>query len=191
MFADAVAPDGNRTSSNFARWFSDSQAVTSEGKPLVVFHGTTSDFDAFDMDKSFDGGIHFGTAKAAELRLEYWLEGNDGSGLARVLPFFLTVSNPKRLNFDPYDEESWAQEIEKAKEEGHDGVRYPNSVEGDESWVIFDPGQAKSALFNSGLFDRRCHDFSDTNPESVRAAAAISWLESSAAAPWQAARLEK
>lgn len=32
---------------SFWRWFGDSRVVDSEGRPLVVYHGTPSDFDAF------------------------------------------------------------------------------------------------------------------------------------------------
>ena len=33
---------------NFWRWFGDSKVVDEQGRPLVVYHGTTSSFDSFD-----------------------------------------------------------------------------------------------------------------------------------------------
>jgi hypothetical protein len=33
----------------FKRWFGDSKVVDAEGKPLVVYHGTTADLSAFDL----------------------------------------------------------------------------------------------------------------------------------------------
>jgi ADP-Ribosyltransferase in polyvalent proteins len=48
----------------FKAWFGDSKVVTSDGKPLVVYHGTGADFDTFDPSKQgenygFDAGIGF------------------------------------------------------------------------------------------------------------------------------------
>gem|GEM_PF-4060734 len=40
---------------NFWRWFGDSKAVDSEGRPLVVYHGTGSDFFEFDNSKAPEG----------------------------------------------------------------------------------------------------------------------------------------
>lgn len=35
----------------FKNWFGDSKVVDAEGKPLVVYHGTTGDFNAFSAEK--------------------------------------------------------------------------------------------------------------------------------------------
>jgi len=42
----------------FKRWFGDSKVVDENGKPLVVYHGTNRDFDAFDLfsEPSTGGG---------------------------------------------------------------------------------------------------------------------------------------
>lgn len=37
---------------NFWRWFGDSKVVDAEGKPLVVYHGTTADIEAFDPERA-------------------------------------------------------------------------------------------------------------------------------------------
>lgn len=36
---------------NFWRWFGDSKVVDAEGRPLVVYHGTTSDIEQFDASR--------------------------------------------------------------------------------------------------------------------------------------------
>ena len=36
----------------FKEWFGDSKVVDDEGKPLVVYHGTTADFDTFDNSRA-------------------------------------------------------------------------------------------------------------------------------------------
>lgn len=148
---DAGAPQTETPA--FKAWFGDSKVVDSEGKPLVVYHGTTADFAAFDVKESFDGGFHFGSIGAAEKRLEYWIDGADETAAPNVRPHYLAIQNPKVLVADLYDEESWAEAIHAAKQNGYDGIRYPNSVEGGESWIAFLPAQIKSAIGNRGTFD--------------------------------------
>src|SRR5690606_28626678 len=43
---------------NFWRWFKDSDVVDDQGRPLVMYHGTRDDFDAFDPIRT-GGLIHF------------------------------------------------------------------------------------------------------------------------------------
>lgn len=40
----------------FGRWFADSKVVDASGAPLVVYHGTASDFSRFDSGR---GAIYF------------------------------------------------------------------------------------------------------------------------------------
>lgn len=37
---------------NFWKWFGDSKVVDEQGRPLVMYHGTRSSFDFFDIDKA-------------------------------------------------------------------------------------------------------------------------------------------
>lgn len=70
----------------FREWFGESKVVDAEGKPLVFYHGTYSDFDAFDPQQTRDIGSHFGTQEQASKF------GN------RVVPVFLSVKKPLRLD---------------------------------------------------------------------------------------------
>jgi len=36
----------------FKRWFGDSKVIDEDGQPLVVYHGTTADFEAFDRERA-------------------------------------------------------------------------------------------------------------------------------------------
>lgn len=47
---------------NFRSWFGNSKVVDSSGNPLRVYHGTASDFDAFDLTRSGEYGEDFGPA---------------------------------------------------------------------------------------------------------------------------------
>ena len=142
----------------FNRWFDGSQVVDAVGEPLVLYHGTFADFSAFDPEESFDGGFHFGTSEAANARNEYWFDAATDSAKPNIMPVYLAIKNPKRLDFDPYSEEEWREQIELARAEGFDGIAYPNKVEGGESWVTFKPEQIKSAIGNNG-------DFNALNPD--------------------------
>lgn len=51
----------------FKRWFKNSKVCDSRGRPLVVYHGTTSFFTIFE--NTSDIGFHFGTREAAKDRL--------------------------------------------------------------------------------------------------------------------------
>jgi len=43
----------------FKRWFGGSKVVDSQGKPLVVYHGTTADVSAFSLDASGADGVKY------------------------------------------------------------------------------------------------------------------------------------
>src|SRR5690606_2634929 len=45
----------------FKKWFGDSKVVDDEGKPLVVYHGTDKDFEAFEPRTRKGEQMAFGT----------------------------------------------------------------------------------------------------------------------------------
>lgn len=47
-----MVPGEVTKTSEFKSWFGDSKAVDENNQPLVVYHGTTQDFDTFDIDKA-------------------------------------------------------------------------------------------------------------------------------------------
>lgn len=189
----------------FKKWFGDSKVVDSDGKPLVVYHGTNANFNTFSVS---DVGIHVGTEDQANSRAEQ-KEGDD----FKLMPLYVKAENPLRLK----DARSWkdpewylyesgissylpaslqqkisdfAQENRTAKDlstpEGqkkahkkamainsevarflkdelgydsivyantHDGTTQDNKMKADDSWIVFDPEQIKSATNNNGTFD--------------------------------------
>ena len=64
----------------------------------------------------------------------------------RTTRAYLRIENPKRVEDAGGDADAWAKLIEEAKAEGHDGLVYTNQHEdvGSDSYVIFEPQQAKS-----------------------------------------------
>jgi len=73
---------------NFKRWFGDSKVVDAEGKPLVVYHGTRSAFDAFDLNKSGENGQALGKG--------FYFTNSKGlaEGYGEVGEFYLSAQNP-------------------------------------------------------------------------------------------------
>ena len=166
----------------FKNWFGDSKVVDSEGKPLVVYHGTVKDFDAFDNSKtgSNDRGLwgrgHYFAANP-DTANSYALRQGEG---ARVLPSFVSIKNPfilttgsdlvTRLPDGTNHKELVGENLDGAQIKdialagGHDGVIQirPNGMIGD--IVAFNPEQIKSATGNNGNYD-------PTNPSILEQAA--------------------
>ena len=148
----------------FKKWFGKSKVVDEKGEPLVVYHGTQSEFSKFDKNKigKNDSGF-FGTgyyfSSDAETSNAY---AGESSG-ASVLPTYLNVENPYIW---PDDRQAVATKEESDNvtkeliEEGYDGVIYNMKpfLPGDkgknmQEIVVFSPTQIKSATGNTGAFD--------------------------------------
>jgi hypothetical protein len=56
-FGDRKAANGSRVADNFAEWFGQSHVVNKDGEPqetepIIAYHGTTHDFNVYDLDKA-------------------------------------------------------------------------------------------------------------------------------------------
>lgn len=147
----------------FKRWFGDSKVVDESGEPLVVYHGTSEQFEAFDPEMvgaqfGQDNRGFFFTDRSAEA------EGyarNNAVGMPRasrghVVDAYLSIKNPliESTDFDPinmWDEGHKALQ-ERAAAEGRDGVII-RAGKGGSLFVAFDPNQIKSATDNNGEFN--------------------------------------
>jgi hypothetical protein len=159
-------PRLNTDTEAFRRWFGDSKVVDAEGKPLVVYHGTRADFEAFGEDKvrsrfPFSDGFYFASAARASVYADSIANAAvnfrpdarfakpvaDG---ANVMPVYLSISNPKVLDAAIVGESAvdGPDAIAQAKADGHDGVIVRVNGEPD-LYVAFRPEQIKS-VFNSG-----------------------------------------
>lgn len=183
--------EANQTDTpEFKRWFDKSKVVDSNGKPLIVYHGTKKDFSTFDSGRfgTFDHGtvgigIYATSNKEIANNYTHTVVGNvrvhDGGN---VMPMYMRIVNP--IGFDDAMKikmqlvndliasgESWA-EVEKSigrrltahlKELGYDGVSPTDGKwEGvGDSWTAFSPAQVKSAIGNSGSFDPASNKITD------------------------------
>lgn len=103
------APNGDIVSTPaFRKWFSDSKVVDSDGKPLVVYHGTTQDFASFSDEKrsgktgnpNAQLGFFFSNMRGEANRYaENW--GKQGGN---VMPVYLSIQNPYAMSYKEFDD---------------------------------------------------------------------------------------
>lgn len=97
----SIAANGEAIKDNFAAWFGDSKVRDRSGNPLMVYHGTGSDFSAFDpgLAGSTWGadrmGIFF-TSEANEASTYSWASGPTSyrSEGQNVMPVYISVRRP-------------------------------------------------------------------------------------------------
>ncbi len=111
----------------FRKWFGDSKVVDDKGEPLVVYHGTASDVEAFrpSKDGRYGGGIYFWDDPA---RASSWAEGIAENGPG---------GNKKKAGGAPNVIPAYLSE---------GATRIPGG------WIAHDPTQIKS-IHNRGTFD--------------------------------------
>ncbi len=160
----------------FWNWAGDTKVVDEQGRPMVVYHGTTKDFAAFDAARLGENTKHI-TAKMGfffspapevtdiftetidETQWPFKLTSKDG---ASTMPVYLNIKNPLEMTVASFRElEPWTRAELAAK--GYDGVRIigdpklAGTYGGEEwkvdTWVALNPEQVKSATGNSGAFD--------------------------------------
>lgn len=139
-----------------------SKVVDENGEPLVVYHGTGTDFNAFDPLRQgenylqSEGGFFFTTNREiARHYAKYHAE--DGEG--RVIEAYLSIRTPYESSaygddlgapIEKYDDHR-SEYLSEADIQGCDGI----SITGEKStlYVAFSPTQIKSAEANTGAFD--------------------------------------
>lgn len=137
---------------NFWRWFGDSKVVDEAGKPLVVYHGTSGDFNEFNIEfqdptiRSL-GGFHF----TSEPKRARGFSAGDGGN---IIPVYLSASNLENLSREDirsinkqYGKYGADKLVNDKKSEGIDGF----IIDGNH-YIVFDPNQIKSAVGNVGTF---------------------------------------
>lgn len=181
--------------------------VDAEGKPLVVYHATKADFSEFSKEKTVDGGFHFGTAAQANMRVA-------GAG-KNLMPAYLFASNMQRSKDEGGDwkakiraakasgrdgivylnryEDLSTEVISRLANEGlldkldrMSDTEFRRAVpEAQDSYIVFDPTQIKSAIGNCGDFDTSKADIRYSMPAQTvshqgYAATFQNWFDGSA-----------
>lgn len=130
---------------NFYKWFGDSKVVDEQGRPLVVYHGTSSKFDTFNIDESgkntgtaiYGQGFYFTTDKEVATK---W---GAKRGEPIVMGVYVKLENPNMVKELEYPKDS--------KEKGFDGVIAKVWGGNELEIVAFEPTQIKS-VDNRGTY---------------------------------------
>lgn len=130
----------------FKKWFGDSKVVDADGKPLVVYHGTNEDFDAFDpyAERKTQGGerlrgtnaiffssnpelasAYAGVAKSTLTGQSFAYPAESAYG-GNVMPVYLSMQNPMIVDAEGQMYTKVEPLIREAKKKGHDGVIFKN-----------------------------------------------------------------
>lgn len=151
----------------FKRWFGDSKVVDADGKPLVVYHGTAGEFNAFDKDAAashipLPGFFFTPDAAIAEQFADGAAHRRKVSGAQpRIVDAYISMQNPARLDYTDRasgkmtSERIVRSDLADARRAGHDGAIITGWADGsgDVQYVAFRSTQIKSATGNSGAFD--------------------------------------
>jgi Serine/Threonine/Tyrosine Kinase found in polyvalent proteins len=107
-----------------------------------VYHYGVFDKNVHGIPNTEKFGMHFGTKEASEDRAVHLNEDIDFTG-GQFTKAYLRGKFLRKKDVGG----GWSYEIPKAIEKGYDGIVYKNEVEdvGSDSYIIFDPEQAKSA----------------------------------------------
>lgn len=170
----------------FKDWFGDwendpenaSKVVDENGEPLVVYHGSAKQFNAFKLGKigSMSGdksGFYF-TNKRKIAKDYYSKETGSALGNLKLLfhigneykssvyDVFLNSKNPYIIKVSDKEYITREQIIKEAKEQGYDSVLFNNVIDGptvrQDVRIVFNPNQIKSATDNVGTFSRTNDD---------------------------------
>ena len=168
-------------SPEFKAWFGDSRVVDAEGKPLVVYHGTASDFNEFEARKSgrnygfrtgSSGFFFTSNPKTASVYAEHparanldpnAVEPDFGDGTASIMPVYLSMQNPLIIKTakspDKFFDSKFDNIHARAKASGADGVIVRGGPEFKRDlYIVYEPQQIKSAIGNDGSFDAGSSD---------------------------------
>ena len=154
----------------FKRWFGDSKVVDADGNPLVVYHGTATDFDAFGAgapqteggyDLAERGVNAFFFTPDPDIAAEY-AEGVSSSARTAgdlIIPVYLSIKKPLIIDAKERPWGDFQDDIEAAFKSGkYDGVILKNVMDGmfegkvSDVYAAFKDTQIKSSTGNDGTF---------------------------------------
>lgn len=170
-------------SASFKAWFGKSKVVDSEGQPLVVYHGATQQFDAFNPGSIFFTDNPDVAHSFAKSRAEFAGEDNP---TPRLISAYMSIKKPfvidakgqaaGNIQFSPGDRTGYRAAMASDK---YDGVIIKNTSDEGNLYVAKKPEQVKSTD-NRGTFDPKDASVYNTrwrfasDPEKV--AAFTDWL---------------
>jgi hypothetical protein len=140
---------------NFWKWFADSTVVDEQGRPLVCYHGTCSDFDEFIPNTGYDGvGLIFVSTSFEQAKAHTSCRGGN------IMPVYVKIEKLKpRIHL-------WADEIKIAKSilknKNFDGFSLRDDYESSVGYAVFSPNQIKSVIANNGNFSVKSNKITES-----------------------------
>lgn len=125
--------EGNELTKAQAEFFKDSKVRDSQGRLLVVYHGTDKEFSTFSVG---DIGYHFGTLEQASDRIS---SSDRNTSISRIIPVYLNI---KHLMYVDTDFGDWEY------------IQFKEFLKGEllyDEWEIFDHRPFGRQLSNEQL----------------------------------------
>jgi len=160
---------------NFYRWFGDSRVVDDQGRPLVVYHATNGDFNAFSESKRSDGfGYYFGLTEANAKKA--------ATGKGRIIAAYIKadkIAGSVKAPAADWLEMRFDGVGRRLAGDGFDAAYIKDEARG--ALVVRNPTQIKSATGNSGAFDSKNPDIRFSRASPTTGAAIKEMLDAQAA----------
>lgn len=139
----------------FWKWFGDSHMVDQDGRPLVLYHGTSLDFSAFKPSKNgmYGAGIYMTKEESYANAAAMDSENNEANGrknadaAPHIMPLYASIQKPFYASKNPVPDmlmKDWHADL---KKDGYDGIVALDQI------IAFEPEQVKSVAGNDGTFD--------------------------------------
>ena len=100
---------------DFREWFGDSKVVDESGAPLVVYHGSDSEFMEYDLSRTGSGASERGALTNQEQGIYAVDVERHAEQYGEVSPLYVKMENPYFVDFEA-DLEAWAKEGEETGE---------------------------------------------------------------------------
>lgn len=185
---EKIIPDDDPVKlQNFWNWFGDSKVVDEQGRPLVVYHGTTKHFDVFDKNKIgnreigyYGSGFYFTPDK--DTAKSYYTKTKSGyySKSGNVKKCYLSIKNPYIIedylsafsfnkngyverdgNNKPKLNKEFLLKMEQIDKSIYDGKIILDSYKNMYEIIVFEPNQIKS-INNKGTFSSASNNIYET-----------------------------
>lgn len=119
----------------FKKWFGDSKVVDENGKPLVVYHGTNSEFDTFSRE--FEGQANGRPVYGGGFNFTIYKDYSKDFG-NKQMACYLSIKNP--LNGETYDPEKFIEPVYKM----FYGENYKDYMRDSGNWTGYIEGKLSS-----------------------------------------------
>lgn len=132
---------------HFKQWFNGSQAVEQTGKPLVLYHGTGSTFESFELSES---GMLGGQGIYLTPDPEY--AGNFARGdKGNVIPVYAAIKNPLKIVSPTFQPEVYKKALDLFQTKTSSPQRLRNLSESEALQVLKDSDPATLGLTLLGI----------------------------------------